>query len=129
MLEDLAVTKFSTQPALTYQIKGGDLLFAWQIRPTVEAAPARPRDVLVMVDTSASQAGLPLKQARNILSALASALTPEARVSVWTISTPAATTPLTTGFFPPAAEDVKAAAAALTEIEYGSGATDLKTGR
>lgn len=128
VVEDLAVTKFSTQPALTYQIKGGDLLFAWQIKPTLDPAPARPRDVVVMVDTSASQAGLPLKQARNIVAALGTTLGADDRVSVWTVSTPQATKPLTNGFFPANSDEVKAAAAALTDIEYGSGATDLKTG-
>ncbi|HUR54419.1 MAG TPA: VWA domain-containing protein, partial [Gemmataceae bacterium] len=128
VVEDLALTKFSQLPAITYQIKGGDLLFAWQIKPTLEAAPARPRDIVVMVDTSASQAGLPLKQARNIVAALGTTLAAEDRVSVWTVSTPAATRPLTNGFFPADSEEVKAAAASLTEVEYGSGATDLKTG-
>ena len=66
MIDELAVTKFSTLPALTYQVRDGEMLFAWQIKPTLEAAPARPRDVLVLVDTSASQAGKPLQQARQI---------------------------------------------------------------
>ena len=128
VVEDLALTKFSQLPAVTYQIKGGDLLFAWQIKPTLEAAPARPRDIVVMVDASASQAGLPLKQARCIITALAPALSPDDRVSVWTVSTPAATRALTSGFHPADSDEVRNAAAALTEVEYGSGATDLKTG-
>ena len=95
LAEDLAVTKFSKLPVLTYQPRDGDLLFAWQVKPAVEPAPARPRDVLVVVDTSASQAGLPLRQARQILTTLASALTPDDRVSVWAANTPTSTKPLT----------------------------------
>src|SRR5437879_6141553 len=83
VVEDLALTKFSKLPALTYQPRDGDVLFAWQVKPTVEAPPPRPRDVLVIVDTTASQAGKPLQQARQILSAYTAALTPNDRVSVW----------------------------------------------
>ncbi len=127
LVDDLAVTKFTNLPALTYKVNaGGDTLFAWQIKPALEAAPARPRDVLVVVDTSASQAGRPLQQARLILLGLAGALGADDRVSVWTANTPAATRNLTKDFQPAGSEDVKGAAAALVETEYGSGATDLK---
>ena len=128
VIDELAVTKFSTLPVVTYQVRSGETLFAWQIKPTLEAAPARPRDVLVLVDTSASQAGKPLHQARAILTGLAETLTPDDRVSVWTVSTPAATRAITKDFQPATSEDVKTAAVALTEVEYGSGATDLKHG-
>ena len=128
LIDELAVTKFSALPALTYQVRSGETLFAWQIKPALEAAPARPRDILILVDTSASQAGKPLQQARQIISGLASTLTANDRLSVWTVSTPAATRALTKDFQAPASEDVKSAAIALTEVEYGSGATDLKGG-
>ncbi|HEV3440117.1 MAG TPA: VWA domain-containing protein, partial [Gemmata sp.] len=128
VVEDLAINKFSKLPVLTYQMRDGDMLFAWQIKPTVNPTPARPRDVLVLVDTSASQAGRPLQQARRIVASLSSALTPNDRVSVWTVNTPAATRPLTKSFHPANAEEIQHAAAALTEVEYGSGATDLKSG-
>jgi len=128
IIDELAVTKFSALPALTYQVRSGDTLFAWQIKPTLEAAPARPRDVLVIVDTSASQAGKPLHQARQIVSGLAGGLTADDRLNVWTLSTPAATRSLTNEFLAADSEGVKAAAIALTDVEYGSGATDLKGG-
>lgn len=126
VVEELAATKFSKLPALTYQPRDGETLFAWQIRPTLDPVPARPRDVLVLVDTSASQAGKPLKQARQIITALTSTLTPADRISVWSVSTPATTRALTRDFQPADADEVRHAAAALTEVEYGSGATDLK---
>jgi len=126
LVEDLAVTKFSKLPALTYQMRDGETLFAWQIRLKLDTTPARPRDVLVLVDTSASQAGRPLQQARRILSALPSVLAPNDRINVWAINTPAATKSLTKRFFPVNAPEVQQASAALTEVEYGSGATDLK---
>jgi tetratricopeptide (TPR) repeat protein len=126
--EDLAATKFSKTPVLTYQPRDGELLFAWQIRPEVAAPAPRPRDLLVLVDTTASQAGRPLAQARQVVASLAETLRPEDRVSVWALSTPAATRALTKDFRPANSLELKAAAAALTEVEYGSGAADLKGG-
>ena len=49
VVEELAATKFSKLPALTYQLRDGEVLFAWQIKPTLEPAGARPRDVVVVV--------------------------------------------------------------------------------
>ena len=128
VIDELAVTRFTTRPALTYKLRAGDTLFAWQVKPTLDAAPARPRDVAVLVDTSASQAGLPLRQARQAVQALAAALAPDDRVSVWAVNTPETTRQLTRDFLAPASDDLRAAAAALTDVEYGAGATDLKGG-
>ncbi|MBY0461303.1 MAG: hypothetical protein K2V38_28630, partial [Gemmataceae bacterium] len=128
LVDGLAATQFSKTPVLTYQPRDGELLFAWQVKPELPAQPVKPRDVLVVVDTTASQAGRPLQQARQIVSAVAAGLAPDDRVSVWSLSTPATTRALTKGFQAPNAEDVALAAAALTEIEYGSGAADLKGG-
>ncbi|MBX9622470.1 MAG: VWA domain-containing protein, partial [Gemmataceae bacterium] len=128
VVDELAVTKFTNLPALTYQPAAGDTLFAWQVKPALDPAPARPRDLLVVVDTSASQAGLPLRQARQVLTAVAAALGPDDRVSVWAVNTPDTTRALTKDFQVPDSDDLRAAAAALTEVEYGSGATDLKGG-
>lgn len=126
--EDLVATKFSKTPVLTYQPRDGELLFAWQVQPTLAAPAPRPRDVLVLVDTTASQAGRPLQQARHIVTALAANLTADDKVSVWSLSTPAATRALTRDFQPATAENVVEAARALTEVEYASGATDLAGG-
>lgn len=126
VIEDLAITKFSKLPVLTYQLRDGDTLFAWQIKPTVNPTPIRPRDVLVLVDTSASQGGRPLQQARRIVASLPGVLNSNDRVSVWVINTPAGTHALTKNFVPANADEVQHAATALTEVEYGSGATDLK---
>lgn len=124
--EDLAVSKFSRLPLVTYQPREGELLFAWQIRPTLEAEAPRPRDVIFLVDTTASQAGTPLRQARAIIEAVGNVLRETDRVSVWTVNTPEATRSLTRGFFAPNSRQVREAAAELTELEYGSGAADLK---
>src|ERR1700678_4104922 len=44
VIDELAVTKFSHLPAITYQVRSGETLFAWQIQPTLDPSPARPRD-------------------------------------------------------------------------------------
>ncbi|MDW8244604.1 MAG: VWA domain-containing protein, partial [Thermogemmata sp.] len=124
--EELAASKFSRLPLVTYQPRDGELIFAWQVRPQLEAMPARPRDVVFLVDTTASQAGIPLRQARAIIEAVGNILKETDRVSVWTLNTPEATRPLTRGFFAPNSKEVRDAAAELTELEYGSGAADLK---
>ncbi len=128
LADELAANKFSKTPVLTYQPRDGELLFAWQIQPSVVSPTPRPRDLLVLVDTTASQAGSPLAQARQIVATLPDALRPEDRVSVWTLSTPDATRTLTKDFQPADSLMVKAAATALSEVEYGSGAADLKGG-
>ena len=127
-VDELAVTKFSKLPVLTYRPQNGDALFAWQMKPTVPAPAARPRDVLVLVDTTASQAGKPMKQARQVITALSEALGANDRVSVWSVSTPKATRALTKDFQAPNSDDLRDAAVSLTDIEYGSGAADLKGG-
>ena len=71
LVEELAATKFSQLPTLSYQLRNGETLFAWQVRPKAIESPARSRDLLILVDTSASQAGKPLMQARQIIQALA----------------------------------------------------------
>jgi tetratricopeptide (TPR) repeat protein len=125
--EDLAVSKFSRLPLVTYQSREGELLFGWQVRPNLEVAgPPRPRDVIFLVDTTASQAGTPLRQARAIIEAVGSVLKETDRVSVWVVNTPESTRPLTKGFFAPNAKEIRDAAAELTELEYGSGAADLQ---
>src|SRR5262249_9321783 len=63
--EDLAHSKFSEKRVLTYSKQDGQELFALQVQPKLEAPAARPRDVLLMVDSSASQAGLPLTFAKK----------------------------------------------------------------
>ena len=82
-----------------------------------------------MVDTSASQAGRPLAQARSILAAFAREAAADDRLDVWTINInhPSATAPdrrLPAGRI---RGDPKAIAQ-LENAEYGSGAVDLKAG-
>ena len=51
-----------------------------------------------MIDTSATQAGRPLQNARLVLEELNKTARPEDRISVWTVNTPDTTKNLTAGF-------------------------------
>ncbi|HET6573592.1 MAG TPA: VWA domain-containing protein, partial [Fimbriiglobus sp.] len=128
--DESARTRYTDVPALAYRLGSGETAFAWQVKPTLPPATARPRDVLVLVDTSASQAGGQLARARNIATALVSAAGAGDRIDLWTlnIDNPAATRSLTGGFEPANAESVHVAIAKLTNAEYGSGAVDLRAG-
>ncbi|MFN4259507.1 MAG: VWA domain-containing protein, partial [Gemmataceae bacterium] len=125
--EALAASKFSQQPVVTYRSQADELLFALQVRPTLAETARRPRDVLVLVDTSASQAGLPLAAARQLCAELTKRLPPGDRLALWTLNIPKATRDLSGGFQAPGSPRLTEALAAL-EAEFPSGATDLHDG-
>jgi tetratricopeptide (TPR) repeat protein len=120
--------KFSNQPLVTYQTGDGEVYFALQLQPKLDAPPRLPRDLLVMVDTSANQAGGSYVTARGLTAAVANAARAGDRVAVWTVNTPAATRDLTGGFQAPGNDRLQAALTYLEKTEYASGATDLKNG-
>ena len=130
LIDELAKTKFTDRTTLAYKLKSGDTAFAWQVKPTLPVASPRPKDVLVMVDTSASQAGESLQRAAQIVNALGHELGADDRVDVWTVNldSPEHTKSLTRGFKAAADAGVKKAAETLANEEYGAGAVDLKAG-
>ena len=123
---DLNGGRFSTRPVLTYALPQGDSLFALQVRPALDAVAGRPRDIAVVIDTSASQAGKPMQMARDILEKLATQASPVDRISIWIANTPRTTRNLTSGFIEPTAAAIQAAIKNIKDSEYASGATDLK---
>src|SRR5260370_31676746 len=48
-------SRFADQPVVLYQSQGGERLFALQLLPKLDNAPARPTDYLVFIPTSASK--------------------------------------------------------------------------
>src|SRR5262249_55241275 len=114
----------------TYQTKD-DLLFALKVQPKLDAPPPRPRDYLVLVDTSASQFGAPLIAARQLAEHLVEQAGDDDRVALWIVNTPDKkfTRSLTRGFRP-VKKDAKDLEDALAELkkEYPAGDTDLKNG-
>src|SRR4051794_13229447 len=72
--ENAAVNRFTDQPLVLSATQEGDTLAALQVKPDLEPAPARPRDILVVLDPSASKAKGPLALAIKIVETLAAKL-------------------------------------------------------
>src|SRR5262249_22670660 len=116
-------SRFAGQPVITYQTRGGETLFGLQVQPKLAAGEARPRDLLIVIDTSASQAGPVLRGAIASAEQVVSQLKGEDRVAIWTANVEMAK--LTKGFQAPS--EVKAAFKKLAE-EFPAGAVNLKKG-
>src|SRR5947209_1929360 len=84
--DDLVGSRFADQPLVLYQGDKGDAAFALQVKPQLADAPARPRDYLVLVDTSASKAQGPLAAAQQIAARLADRLGAGDRLALWTVN-------------------------------------------
>ena len=91
LFADEVTGRFTAKPAVAYQSRDGDVYFAVQVKPDLPAAPARPRDIQILIDHSASQAGAPLEAARRVAKEVLAAAGESDRVAVWAVSTPKAT--------------------------------------
>src|SRR5205807_1767862 len=84
---DLAATKFADHKVVTYLTRDKDTAFGWQLQPVLPAAPdARPRDFLILVDTTASQGRGPLMVAQKLAAALVGQLKDDDRAALWTVN-------------------------------------------
>jgi len=130
--DDLIGNRFAKQTVVAYETADGETLFALQLKPAIKplASPedAPPRDLVVMVDTSASQAGKFLDASRKIVEQMAKGLSPRDRVSVWVINTPSSTRRLSKGLDYSKNNEAMAGTISALESEYASGAVDLKNG-
>jgi hypothetical protein len=118
--DDLAASRFSASPVLTFRTPEGETLFALQVKPDLPAGPARPCDYLVLVDTSASQARGPLAAAVKLTEGLAASLHADDRLAIFTANVRCKD--LSQGFQHQG--DLKAALRSLRD-EYPCGATNL----
>lgn len=122
--EDMAPSRFSRGSIAVYKTLDGDTLFGLQLKPKLDAVAPRPRDVILMVDTSASQVGAPLLLARQIVQSFVEKARVDDRIAIWTVNIPTANRDLTRGFRSPSDREVKTAQEALkTEVPLGN--TDL----
>ncbi|MEZ6139399.1 MAG: VWA domain-containing protein [Zavarzinella sp.] len=117
-------SRFASEPVLTYQSRNGETYFALQLRPQLPPVEAIPRDMVILIDASASQAGGPFEASKKIAKHLLTQAKPGDRASVWFVSTPKATRNLSRE------EGLIAPEKALTALgsidkEYASGAVDL----
>ncbi len=115
------VNRFADQPLSLYQTTHGETLFALQVQPQLQPLPARPRDVAVLIDTSASKAMGPLAQAIQIAQLLLAKLGADDRLALWTVNTSPRS--LSQGF-----KNARGLENAFKELarEYPSGAANLK---
>ena len=125
--QDLAGAKFKNGGVVTYRTTDNQVLFALGVKPQLDPIPARPRDYLVLVDTSASQFGGPLATAEKITEELVGRAKADDRIAVWTVNIPKATRDLTHGFQSPRSKEVQDALKELRN-EVPLGDTDLQGG-
>src|SRR5262249_18928147 len=121
--DEMQVGRFADLPVLLYRTEAGEHLFALQLKPQLADAPARPRDYLVLVDTSASKAQGPLAIAGKLADALAAQLGKDDRLALWTANLKPRD--LTRGFKAKGHKDLQEALAELGR-EVPLGAVDLK---
>lgn len=117
--EENGISRFTNQPAIGYTTAQGEGLVAIQIKPELPSQ-LLPRDVVLVVDTSASQAQGPLASSSRIARAFVKQLQPTDRVGL--VLANLDPTLLTRGLVTPAE-----AAQALDKLdqEYASGATNV----
>jgi hypothetical protein len=125
--DDLAMTKFAGGDVVVYTALNGEHYFGLQVKPKLDPIASHGSDILVLVDTSASQVGLPLRLARELADQIVAQAGVKDRIAVWTVNTPAATHELTRGFKAARSMEVHQALTALRE-EIPLGNTDLKNG-
>lgn len=87
ILGSFAVNKFTKDGVLTYTTKEGATLFALQVQPKLDPISVKPRDYLVLIDTTASQAGPPYQIEMHLLYQLARSLEAKDRVAIWNVNT------------------------------------------
>lgn len=125
--EHLMANRFANQPVVSYETAQGELLFALQLKvaiPTI--VDNRPRDIVFLVDTSASQAGKFLSTTRTIVEKATELASPKDRLSLWVANTPKATRSLTGGLFYKDKPGQVESMLKNLESEYSSGAVDLR---
>ena len=86
-------TKFSDKPVIVYKTSTGVLDFAVQLQPGLPDVKARPRDYLVMIDTSASKSAGYFAAAQKLAEALIQKMGPDDRLALWTANVEARVSP------------------------------------
>src|SRR5262245_15028534 len=108
----------------TYE-KSGQEYFALSLMPPVAADPTQKNDVVILVDTSASQAGRYRSDAAAAVQSLLATLAPDDRVELMAVDMKAM--PMSAGFVAPQGPPMQAALAKLNG-RTPLGATDLESG-
>ncbi|HMP59739.1 MAG TPA: hypothetical protein PKD86_10320, partial [Gemmatales bacterium] len=115
--------RLAQEPVLTYDTIAGERFFALQLQPKLTSKFTGPRDYLVLVDSTASQAGGTFLAARLLAAQLTRSLGQQDRLALWEVNDK--TTELTTGFVPAGDAALKTAIERLDKVTP-MGAADLK---
>jgi len=107
---------------IRYDVPGGETFFALALRGSTPEA-AVPHDHVILVDTSASQAGAHRQQAFDVLKGCLASLSPSDRVRLFAVDTQVK--PLSQDFFAPQSAQTQAAVHEL-ERRVPLGATSLQ---
>src|SRR5438876_7185426 len=105
--------------------KNGQDFFALSLMPQVTADPAQKNDVVILVDTSASQAGRYRAEELAAVQSMLATLSPNDRVQLMAVDMKATT--LSTGFVAPQGPEMQTALGRLNG-RTPLGATDLEAG-
>ena len=108
----------------TYE-QGGQEYFALSLMPQVAADPSQRNDVVILVDTSASQAGRYRAEEMAALQSMLATFAPGDRVQLMAVDMKAM--PMSAGFVAPQGPEMQAALAKLNG-RTPLGATDLEAG-
>ena len=109
----------------THRDVDGQTYFALSLRPTIKEPAQRQRDILVLVDTSASQTGLFREDALEAVDTIVSGLRQDERIHIMAVDLEAK--PMTTGFCKAGSDELKAGLANL-KARTPLGATDMVGG-
>src|SRR5262249_3560691 len=118
----MATTAPSSAELGTYTQDGGQTYFALSLTPPATAQQEQPRDVVVVFNTSASQAGPYRDTALSAVEACVAKLHPQDRVQILAADLQAR--PITNKFWPAASAELRAALESLRR-ESPLGATDM----
>lgn len=108
---------------LNYAKPDGESFFAMVVKPKVERIDDRPHDVVVLMDTSASQVGLHREKALATVEHLMDALSPTDQVHLMAADLKAVS--MSEGFVPPRSPEMRKAMEKLTK-RTPLGATDME---
>src|SRR5436190_1643711 len=128
-VSSLVVSGFVAAETITARLgtfeKDGRDYFALSLMPQAAADTAQKNDVVILVDTSASQAGRYRAEEMAALNAMLGGFGPNDRVQLMAVDMKAV--PLSTGFVTPRGPEMQAALAKLN-ARTPLGATDLEAG-
>ena len=131
-LAEATESRFTAPDVITYQPVNGDRYFAMQIKPALKPAADRPRDILIMMSTAATQAGPDWVASHQIAEGVVNETAKREgdRVSLWTVNSPENTRNLSKDFL--LAKDKAENSLLVSALkryrtnDYPSGDTDLK---